>query len=370
MMKKTFVALATFLLILSCSSDDSGNGSSDNFDRGALLSNWADNIIVPAYQNFANTMSILEQAATTFTTTPDQNNLDNLRSKWLEAYKAWQYVEMFNIGKAEEITYSFYMNVYPLNASDVENNITNGSYDLTAVNNQDAQGFPAIDYLINGVAATDAEIINKYTTDTNATAYKAYLNDVVARMESLTTTVLNDWNNGYRDAFVANSGNTVTSAVNKLVNDFIFYYEKGLRANKIGIPAGVFSTTPLPDKVEAYYKSDVSKVLATEALQAVKDFFNGKHFNSTATGESLVTYLDYLNTIKDGSDLSLLINNQYNTASTKLAQLDNNFTSQINTNNTKMTETFDELQRAVVLMKVDMLQALNISVDFVDADGD
>ena len=370
MMKKTFAVLVTILLVLSCSTDDSGNGSGDNFDRGALLANWADNIIVPAYQNFLNKMNVLEQSSTTFTTTPNQSNLDDLRLKWLDAYKAWQYVEMFNIGKAEEITYSFYVNVYPLNITDVENNIANGSYDLTLVNNQDAQGFPAIDYLINGIAATDTDIINKFTTDTNATAYKTYLNDVVARIESLTELVLNDWNNGYRDTFVANSGNTVTSAVNKLVNDFIFYYEKGLRANKIGIPAGVFSSTPLPDKVEAYYKSDVSKVLANESLQAVKDFFNGKHFNSAATGESLVSYLDYLNTIKDGSDLSLLINTQFNTAASKLTALNNDFTVQINTDNTKMTEAFDELQRAVVLMKVDMLQALNISVDFVDADGD
>jgi hypothetical protein len=35
-----------------------------------------------------------------------------------------------------------------------------------------------------------------------------------------------------------------------------------------------------------------------------------------------------------------------------------------------MTDTYDELQRVTVLLKVDMLQTLNISVDYVDADGD
>ncbi len=35
-----------------------------------------------------------------------------------------------------------------------------------------------------------------------------------------------------------------------------------------------------------------------------------------------------------------------------------------------MLTAYDELQKAVVLLKVDMLQALNIQVDFVDADGD
>jgi hypothetical protein len=35
-----------------------------------------------------------------------------------------------------------------------------------------------------------------------------------------------------------------------------------------------------------------------------------------------------------------------------------------------MTATYDELQRATVLFKVDMLQTLSISVDYVDSDGD
>jgi hypothetical protein len=50
--------------------------------------------------------------------------------------------------------------------------------------------------------------------------------------------------------------------------------------------------------------------------------------------------------------------------------LENSFATQINTNNTEMTRSYDELQIAVVLLKVDMLQAFNISVDYVDADGD
>jgi hypothetical protein len=35
-----------------------------------------------------------------------------------------------------------------------------------------------------------------------------------------------------------------------------------------------------------------------------------------------------------------------------------------------MTLTYDVLQKVVILLKVDMLQAFNINVDYVDADGD
>ena len=35
-----------------------------------------------------------------------------------------------------------------------------------------------------------------------------------------------------------------------------------------------------------------------------------------------------------------------------------------------MILSFDELQKNVVYFKLDMMQALNITVDYVDADGD
>ena len=133
------------------------------------------------------------------------------------------------------------MNIYPVTVFDVESNISDGNYDLDHVNNYDAQGFTALDYLLFGVASNDAEILVKYTTDANASNYRKYITDVLNQMNSKTTVVVNDWKGSFRDEFVNSTSNTSTSSVNKLVNDFIFYYEKGLRANKFGIPAVSFS---------------------------------------------------------------------------------------------------------------------------------
>ena len=155
-----------------------------------------------------------------------------------------------------------------------------------------------------------------------------------------------------------------------MVNDYIFYYEKALRAGKVGIPAGVFSGTPLATHVEAYYSDGFSKELLMEALNAAQNFFNGKHFGSQQTGESLASYLDYLNTMKGGADLTQLINNQFESARDQAENLNSNFVVQIETENSEMLATYDELQKNVVYLKVDMLQALNINVDYVDADGD
>ena len=54
----------------------------------------------------------------------------------------------------------------------------------------------------------------------------------------------------------------------------------------------------------------------------------------------------------------------------KITDLDDDFVNQIETNNTKLLQTYDAIQEIVVLLKVDMLQLLSVTVDYIDADGD
>ncbi|WP_462253213.1 imelysin family protein [Ekhidna sp.] len=364
------LAIVLSSLLVACSDDDPGQ-SGDNFDRGAMLVNWADNIIVPGYQTYVSELTDLGDAVDAFSTNPSTESLNNARDAWYDANVAWQHVALFEIGKAEELTLINFTNVYPTNTTDLVATIESGSYDLTSVNRQDEQGFPAIEYLLYGIEADDQAIIDLYSQETGNKPYATYLTDLSDRLATLAQTVLDDWNNGYRDEFVNNNGTDATASVNKLTNDYIFYYEKHLRAGKIGIPAGVFSSDKQADKVEGLY-SGRSKDLFMEGLDAMKDFFNGKSPNSNlpVEGEGFKSYLDFLNTVSEGEDLGELINAQLEVARAKAETLSENFSDQVNTDNTVMLETYDELQKNVVYLKVDMLQALNIRVDFVDADGD
>ena len=73
---------------------------------------------------------------------------------------------------------------------------------------------------------------------------------------------------------------------------------------------------------------------------------------------------------KNDTNLSDLILSKLDTAISSATELSDDFTSQINTDNNTMLLTFDRIQSVVILLKVDMLQTLNINVDYVDADGD
>lgn len=370
--KPVFLLLMAFTVIAGCSSDNDSpkEQEPDTFDRAAMLANWADNIIIPAYTAFNSKVANLKTETTAFNQNPNIENLQTLRTAWENAYVSFQYISMFEIGKAEELRFRNRLNVYPTDVLEIESFIESGVYDFDLPSTIDDQGFPALDYLINGLAGTDDEIVEFYTSNSNAEGYKTYLQTLSNTIADLSDQVLASWTNGYRDAFVANTSSSASGSVDKFTNAYIFYYEKSLRAGKVGIPAGVFSNGTLPKNVEAYYKKDISKELLLEAIAASRSFFDGKHFGKSSIGPSFKAYLDYLNTIKNGKNLSALIDNQFTVAKNKANELNPNFVLQIETDNNKMLETYNELQRIVVLLKVDMVQALNVAITYVDADGD
>jgi len=369
-MKKFAVFILTIILFWGCTDNGPSGPSPDDFDREAILENWADNLIIPAFTNFNETTEQLHTSAEAFTADPSQQNLETLRESWESSYLAFQHVSMFEMGLAMDIRYRDYLNIYPTDSEEIENSIQSGNYNLELPSLTDSQGFPALDYLLHGLGESDDEILSYYTTDGNAENYRTYLTDLTERIDNLTAQVLDNWTSVYRDEFVNDSGNGANSSLDMMVNDYIYYYEKNLRAGKIGIPAGVFSGSPLSSHVEAYYSKGFSKELFNEALIASINFFNGYHFNSDTDGQSLDDYLDYLNTMKDGEDLTELINSQFEMARNEAEALDPDFAAQVETDNSLMLSTYDELQKNVVNMKVDMLQALNINVDYVDSDGD
>ena len=229
-------------------------------------------------------------------------------------------------------------------------------------NNYPTQGFPTIDYFLFGIAETDEMILNELSDATNL----SYLNLLVEKISTNSESVINFWKNNTHD-FANSADGSQSSNLNMLANDFVYYYEKGLRANKIGIPAGRWSNK-LPNNVEAVYSKIHSKNLALEGLKASKNFFLGMNFNTgTPSDYSFKTYVDYLDT---ENSLSNLILESFDNSMSKLQVLNDDLSYQVDNNNTQMLEAYDAIQEGVVFLKTDMLSLLSISVDYMDADGD
>ena len=371
---KIFISISILsIFIISCSSSsDDEQSTIPEFDRSAVLINYADNIILPRLNNFKSSVDYLKESGDAYVDSPDITTYTELHNSWLEAYINWQYVEMFNIGKAEEIMFFSKTNTYPVNEGRIQENINNQKTDLSNPNDWSCQGFPGLDYMIHGVANTENEIINQYIQNP---LNGKYLKVVLNELNNNTDLVLDDWNT-YRNTFVNSIENTATSAFNMLTNDFVYYFEKGLRTNKIGIPSGVFSNNPLSNKVEAYYSSkngieDVSRDLIENALNAVDLVFQGKSSNQSPVGPSFKTYLDFIKANNvSADDIGSIVVNKIQTANQKILDLNKNFINQVENDNGKMLAAFDALQTIVVNLKTDMLSLFNVAVDYTDADGD
>lgn len=356
----------TFFAMLSACKRPENPKPVDNFDRQDMLTFWAEQQIIPALEDNASTLDKLLNAKNAFLQNNTNTEFERLRTAWLNAYLAWQTVAMFNIGKAEAIGYRSYVNTYPTDVELIENNSNAGDYNLELPSNFDAQGFPALDYLLFGMYEDNLNYHQKLSESNHLT----YVSDIVDRLFNLNQIVLQDWETNFKTSFINNNGSSATASTDKLVNDFLFYYEKFFRAGKIGIPAGVFSGNTLSHTVEAPYSGKYSKQLCLKAFDAVEQFFIGKSFDGTSTGKSLKQYLETIARANDTEEVAQKIINQWELIEDKIFDLDDNFKQQVETDHLKMLTAYDEIQKSVVIMKVDMMQALNIQIDYVDADGD
>ncbi len=373
-MKRSILMFCLALTSLaSCSStDDSDKNTSDGFDRTALLTYTADQRIIPIFKDLQAELTLLESTRAAFENNPNSAQLEQLSAAWLSAYKVWQHLQMYNLGQAAttsldaERGFRTYFNRYPVDQQRIEELVAAGDYDFEAIPTYNAQGFPGLDFLLHGTSTGDAQAIDKFTSNTLAANYQQYLKNLVAHMQQVNTRLLNDWQNEYRATFINNTQNGQDGSFNQMANDFVFFYEKGFRAEKFGIPAGVFSNQPLPDRVEGLYKKDVSKDLALAALDAIENAFNGKAYQQETEGPAFKQYLEFL----DRNDLVQSINQQFEDSREAINQLDDNFYLQVQNNNSQMTQTYDVIQAAVPKLKVDMKQALDFSIDYQDSDGD
>jgi predicted lipoprotein len=373
---KKFLFSLLMLLLSACGGSDNDEPSpvDEGKDREAILIHWADNIVKPSYADFEEKLNALAVKAESFIDAPTTPSLIEFRSAWIDAYLEWQKVELFEFGPADKYTLRNFFNIYPADVTGINANMNDAAANLALPASYARQGFPALDYLLNGVAADDAAILAYYTTDPDAAKRIAYVDKIVSRMKTLLSNVVSEWNGAYRDTFVSSTGLDIGSSMGAVVNAYVLYYERFIRSGKIGIPAGAIGTTvgtPFPEKVEAFYKRDLSLDLAKIAHQSVIDFFNGKSANGTS-GPCFKSYLDALDA-KDsnsGTLLSTIINNQFAAINELLNQLSDNLYEQIQSNNQAMVNVYTHMQTNVRYLKVDMSSAMSITIVYTDNDGD
>jgi predicted lipoprotein len=349
--------LLSAVLIVACSKK---SGTTDpepvvnGFDKAGMLTNYADNLIIPAYTGLQQQLALLETATNTFLTTPNATTQQALKLVFKDAYLQFEHVSVDQFGPAEKALFNNFVNTFPTDNAVIDGNITRGTYDLTSNASINQQGFPALDYLLFG-----SDAITRLTGP-NAANAKKYVQDVVTRMKTITVGVLNTWKTTYRAEFISNTNSNASSPIAALVNQFAFEMDQ-LKGPRIGWPYGKQSAgVQYPQNTEGY-SAGISVALAIENLTSLKAMFTGG-----GSGKGMSDYLLALNKTQLNTDVL----KQFDLAINGLKAIPDPLSTALVNNKTQIDAAYKEIQILLTLIKTDVASATGVRISYQDTDGD
>ena len=281
------ITVLTALYTFSACQSSTNNPCATDFDQLSLLSNTGNNIILPTYQKFAQETSDLDLAVVDFSNNPSIGNLTLLRNKFQATWATWQSASIFEFGPAETEELRAYMNNFPVFVTRLNDAITSGNYDLKTETYSYTRGFPALDYLLYGIASSDNDLIDLYTIASDANNRKQYLRDLSTLINQKANAVYDAWKvdgANYLNTFTSTEGVANGKPLSDLINQLNQSYEL-FKNNKLGTPISAKTgyVPILPANVEAYY-SRQSLPLALASIRANKAVFLGLHNGTDGVG--------------------------------------------------------------------------------------
>ncbi|SMO46777.1 imelysin family protein [Gracilimonas mengyeensis] len=349
-MKSFFLLIA--LLILS--------GCGNQFDRTRILDNAADNLIIPAYEDFKDKSDSLHIALMAFTENPTEGMLQTAQERWKASIKSWKRAELYNFGPVESMVLVTSIDRWPTSEAGIETVIEeyDDSDDYLVRVGSNRRGLPAIEYLL--FHSQPEEIITEFE-DANRKAYLLQLSASVAENSAL---ILDEWQNEYKHRFIEKTGNRPNSGITLLANEMGYLLEM-IRMDKLEIPFGKQTMGALRlHMLESEY-AGISKQLIRENLESARHTFNG------GEGTGFDDYLDGLNIRgDDGMMLSEAINQEYANALAIIDNMDGSLAEVMQNDKEAVEQLIESVQQLYIYTEVDMISQLNILDTFSDNDGD
>jgi len=360
-MRWTIFLLPVFLFFVAC--EDEGerlNACSSDFEQEGLFLTVASGLIVPGYADLQMKVDAMQASAENLAEDGSIANLEDLRQNFRNAYRSWQRVAQYEFGPAEDVFLRSSVNSFPAEIEQILTNIEEGNADLDAGFNAFARGFPALDFLLYGVAPSETEILDFLNTP-NA---RKYLSDVISDIKTRVDATYVGWTDGdYQSAFIQNTGTAAGTSLSLIINALNEHYEM-IRREKIGIPSGLASFGfAEPEAAEGFY-SGLSTALALEALRASENLYSG------AANVGLDDYLQTINAKKDGEALDEIITQQFQTAIQAFEKVDSTIPEAANDDAEDLENAYVEIVKQVVNIKTDMPSVLCVEITYVDNPSD
>lgn len=327
------------------------------FDRKAMLIQYSDSLIIPAYTQFQNQTRLLKTDIEALAQNPTSGTLTQAKQNFQQTYILWQSCEGFEIGPADDKQAHFNLNYFPTDTAtiktNINNSVTNVSSSLT-----NTKGLPAIEYLLY-----HPQILT-LLTGSQADAHKNYLRALINEVVSISEYVVSNWSN-YRNSFINATGTDVGSGLSLMVNALAYQLDLTKR-HRVGVPAGYNGNTPTNiiqlSKAEAPY-SNQSIILLKTNLEQLKTTFKG------GNGLGLDNYLDHINAKVDGQNLSTIILAQMDVCLSITQQM-TDLKATLQNNPALVDNLFLELKKLLIYLKVDVPSYAGVAINYADGDSD
>ncbi len=360
--------LLAALLLLFNACDPAGGTDTPNFDRKAMLQDYATNLIRPAYGDLRAKAEALHEAAQTFQSAPSLSALQALQNAWQTTAIVWQYANAYNFGPAGEEglrkSLAEEIGTFPASSAKIDAAIAAGAWNLNDFN-RDARGLPAIEYLIFPAAADDAAILAAFGT---TPARGQYLTALTQDLRARAAAVHDAWLGNYAANFVENAGTDAGSSTSQLYNEFVRSFE-ALKNFKLGLPMGKRpgQTMPAPQLAEAPYSS-ASLLLLRNHYDAIEGIWRGKN----AAGAEGLGFRAYLEKVEGGSALIQSTEAQMAAVRAAFTAVPDSpaLSEQITQSPAALDTLYTELQKLTRYLKSDLSSLLGIAITYSSGDGD
>ena len=180
----SFIALTIVTICLYGCKDDTKEPE-EEFKKAELLTNVADNYIIPNYIELKSRINLLQLNWSSFLSNPNQANLDIVKNNLLAANEQYQRVKPLNFGPGMTNDLVMALGVFPTDTAQITDQITSGIYNLDDADTRDTQGFDALVYLLfrnNALALIQS-----------SAATQNYITAVIIRMNDKVTATLSQW---------------------------------------------------------------------------------------------------------------------------------------------------------------------------------
>lgn len=353
-MKYSYILLLLFLCSVSCSDDE------EKFNRKAFLINAADNLIVPALEDYVNELQALEDDLIRLKNDPSFANIEMARNQWKNVFSSFLSISSFNFGPGDQQGLQRNLQTewgsWPVDTTEVKRRITDLDLEMND-SRRETRGLLTLEYILFRESNDQFDDVKVST----------YANTIVSNLLIRASLVLEEWETGYRDEFVNALGTDVKSSTTEMYNEWVRSILI-LTDLKWGLPADlIFGKSGNAGLAQNYHSNGSLTFVKQELIYLFQLWRGTKEQDESDDGWS-----SYVRSVSSGDRVASDINEKFIDIIDKISDLEGQFTFQelIFDNDPVVEEIFMDLRALSTLVRSEMSSVLGLAITFSSIDGD